>query len=206
MTFYDYLIETFGVNEPIFSSDIKYMGYSKPWLFKELSKLCDDGKLIRYERGIYYIPTKSRIGNSILSPEKVIERKYLRNGEDVFGFYSGLTLQNIIGLSTQSPNVIEICTNSEISKLRNVTVGWQKVILRRARTKITKENTGVLSFLELMNMISTKTWSDNDLTAIRKYIHKNNITRKDIATYAPVFPDKTMRNLIESGVIYDITQ
>ena len=33
-----------------------------------------------------------------------------------------------------------------------------------------------------------------------------NITRKDITTYAPFFPDKAMRTLIESEVIYSVAQ
>ena len=32
MTFFEYLSDTFGVNEPIFSSDIKFENYSKPWI------------------------------------------------------------------------------------------------------------------------------------------------------------------------------
>ena len=38
---YDYLLETFGKNEPIFLSDIRYKDYSDIWLKKELAKLCD---------------------------------------------------------------------------------------------------------------------------------------------------------------------
>ena len=36
---YEYLLDTFGTNEPISVSDIKYGGYSRPWIDKELSKL-----------------------------------------------------------------------------------------------------------------------------------------------------------------------
>ena len=36
---FDYLLETFGQNEPIFLSDISYEDYSDIWLKKELAKL-----------------------------------------------------------------------------------------------------------------------------------------------------------------------
>ena len=55
---YEYLVTAFGFNEPIFKSD---EDYSKIWIAKELSKLCEKKQLIRYERGIYYIPKKRRL-------------------------------------------------------------------------------------------------------------------------------------------------
>ena len=64
---YDYLLEIFGKNEPIFLSDIHYEDYSDIWLKKKLAKLCESGQVIRYERGIYYIPVKTPFGNSILN-------------------------------------------------------------------------------------------------------------------------------------------
>ena len=58
---YEYLVTAFGFNEPIFTSDIQFEDYSKIWIAKELSKLCEKKQLIRYERGIYYIPKKRRL-------------------------------------------------------------------------------------------------------------------------------------------------
>ena len=58
---YEYLVTAFGFNEPIFTSDIQFEDYSKIWIAKELSNLCDKKQLIRYERGIYYIPKKRRL-------------------------------------------------------------------------------------------------------------------------------------------------
>lgn len=58
---YEYLVTAFGFNEPIFTSDIQFEDYSKIWIAKELSKLCEEKQLIRYERGIYYIPKKRRL-------------------------------------------------------------------------------------------------------------------------------------------------
>ena len=38
---YEYLVTAFGFNEPIFTSDIQFEDYSKIWIAKELSKLCE---------------------------------------------------------------------------------------------------------------------------------------------------------------------
>jgi hypothetical protein len=76
---YEYLLDTFGTNEPISVSDIKYGGYSRPWIDKELSKLCKSKKIVRYERGIYYIPSQTPFGASVLNPNKIIKYKYIEN-------------------------------------------------------------------------------------------------------------------------------
>ena len=151
---YEYLLDTFGTNEPISVSDIKYETYSRPWIDKELSKLCKAKKIIRYERGIYYIPSQTPFGASILNPNKMIEYKYIEKDGKINGFYMGLSALNRYGLTTQVPNTTEICTNNETSKLRNVKVGNMSVTLRKSRTEITNENVDILSFLELMNSLS----------------------------------------------------
>ncbi len=204
MTFYEYLLSNFGYNTPIMMNEISYNNYSKPWINKELSYLCDSGKLIRYEKGIYYIPKMTVLGPTKLNPQKVINKKYINDGNEQNGYYSGISFLNQIGISTQVPNVIEIYTNNEKSKVREVRVGEVKVILRRARTKIDKCNVGVLSFLELMNTVTLSFLDDEKRNLIIEYIKENGITKKDITTYASYFPDKAMRTLIESEVIYEV--
>lgn len=206
MNFYDYLTKTFGTNEPIFSSDIKFEQYSKPWIAKELAKLCETGQLIRFERGIYYIPINTPFGSSILNPRKVIERKYIVDNGKVNGFYSGFTALNMLGLSTQMPNTVEICTNNETSKLRNIKVGNQSVTLRRSRVEINNKNLNILRFLEIMNTVPTDFFDSDRKEIMVKWLAENNITRKLVSKYAPEFPDRAMRNLVESEVIYHVAQ
>ena len=117
-----------------------------------------------------------------------------------------MTFQNQLRLTTQMPNVIEIYTNNETTRVRDVYVGKQKVLLRKARTKITTANVDVLSFLELMNDLTPDMLDDDKKAIITRFIADRNITRKDITAYAPVFPDKAMRTLIESEVIYSDAQ
>ena len=58
------------------------------------------------------------------------------------------------------PNVLEIYTNNESSKVREITVGSQRVVLRRARVEINTDNAPTLAFLELMNDITTTMLDD----------------------------------------------
>lgn len=206
MTMLESLLQQYGVNEPILSSELSFGGYSRPWIYKQLNQLCEDGKLVRYEKGVYYIPTQTPFGKSLLNPRKVIERKYISQGGETVGYYSGITFQNQLRLTTQMPNVIELYTNNETTRSRDVYVGKQKVRLRRARTRITAANADVLSFLELMNDLTSDLLNDEKKAIIARFISDRKITRKDISTYAPVFPDKAMRTLIESEIIYSVTQ
>lgn len=201
---YKYLLETFGVNEPIFISDIQF-DRSDIWISKELAKLCEKSQLIRYERGIYYIPQQTIFGQSHLNPNKVIKRKYLSENGNSIGFYSGISALQKIGLSTQMPNIPEIQTNNENSNLRRVKVGNQEVILRKARAKITNQNISVLIFLDIMSNAPASYLDEDKKAILSDWIKQNNITRNLVSQYAPAFPDRTMRNLVESGVIYYVT-
>ena len=206
MTLYDLLFEKYGVNKPILLSEITFKSYSYPWIMKQLKILCDEGKIIRYDKGVYYIPTDTVFGKSILNPRKVIEKKYIKNGEDTIGYYSGITFQNQLKLTSQKPNVIEIFTNNETSNVRDIKVGQQKVILRKARTLINSDNYAVLSFLELMNDIVPCSLDDEQKKRISDYIKNNGITKDSILTYSSVFPDRALRNLVESEAIFSVTQ
>ena len=53
MEFYQYLFEAYGKNEPILFGEIKYKDYSEAWLYKALNRLCDEGKIVRFEKGVY---------------------------------------------------------------------------------------------------------------------------------------------------------
>ena len=206
MELFDYLLDTYGYNEPILVNEILFHNYSKPWLYKELNWLCDNEKIVRFDKGLYYIPKQTIIGKSLLNPRKVIEKRYIKSGGNTFGYYSGQFLMNQLGLSNQMPNVIEIYTNNESAKTREIKVKNQRVKLRKARVEVTSDNVVVLRFLELMNIMPLTFIDGEKKEKLRKYILENEIRRKDITKYAPFFPNKTMRTLVESEVVYSVTQ
>ena len=205
MALYEYLIDQYGYNEPILMSELTYKEYSKPWINKELAALCASGKLIRFEKGVYYAPKMTALGPSKLNPQRVIEKKYVASGNEKNGYYSGAFFLNQMGLSTQVPNAVEIYTNAEAAKVREVMVGPMRVILRRARTPINKNNAAVQSFLELMNTVSPSFFDEERRGITESFIRDSGITKGDITKYAGAFPDKAMRTLVESEMIYSVT-
>lgn len=206
MEFFDYLVDTYNYNEAIILSEISFKNYSRPWIAKAVHQLCNDGKLIRFEKGVYYIPTNTLIGKSKLDPKKVITKKYINDGQNIIGYYAGITFMNMLGLSTQMPNRLEIYTNNEPARIREVPVGNQTVILRRSRANIDSQNVATMSFLELMNFTNASFYDEEKRKIITNFIAEKGITRKTISEYSPYFPDKAMRTLVESEVIYNVAQ
>ena len=206
MTLYESLLNCFGYNEPFKTSEINFEDYSKEKICIEMTKLCKKGKVVRFETGIYYIPKTNKFGTVIFNQSKIVDKKYIKDGEQVFGYYSGTELEYRLGLTKVKPNTIVIYTNGETTRMRRVMVGSQRIILRKPRTKIDKFNAPVLCFLELMNGIDVETLDEYKQKLISDYITENRITQRQITKYIPYFPDKTCRNLIESEVIYRVPQ
>ena len=58
---YDYLIENYGENTPIFVSELNIEGLNESTLQVQIKKLTDAEKLKRFDTGVYFIPKKSQM-------------------------------------------------------------------------------------------------------------------------------------------------
>jgi hypothetical protein len=205
MTFSDELKEKYGYNEPIYVNDIAFKNYSRAWIFKELQKLINSGEIIRFDVGIYYFPLKMFFGDSLLDPAKVVRKRFLDNGDDVYGYLAGVTLMNIVGINTQVPNLVELVSNNESTRVRDIRIGSQKVRARRARTPITKENVNTLQLLDLMHSIIPSNLDETEQFLLKKFARSLGTNKDKLLQYAGYFPSKAIRNLYESGVYYELT-
>jgi len=199
------LIEKYNYNEPIILKDVKLDGISDENTRQIFSRLVKSGQIERYDQGVYYIPKVTPLGKSKIPAKKVYEKKFISDQQNTFGFYTGLALQNAIGLTTQVPNTIEIVTNREKSRRREIAIGNQKLRLRRARTTITSKNVKSLQLLELMNSLDMKQLSDKEKKDLITYVRSQNINKNDVMPYIRNFPAKVSKNLIESGIINELT-
>ena len=205
MNLLEYLIKEYNYNEPIFVNELSFENYSRPWLFKELKKLVDTGALKRFDVGIYYLPKKMPWGDSFPDSYKVVEKRFLSDANKTYGYVSGLTLLNRSGLTTQMPNMVELVTNNETTRVRDLKVGGVKVRARRARTVITNENVNTLQFLDLMNAMSVKTLGEDEKFMLNRFVRDSGVTLNSVTKYASLYPAQAMKNMIESGVINEIT-
>ena len=195
----EYLQENYKVNEPIFVSDID-LPVTDTNLRQMFKVLCDSGQIYRYETGIYYMKGNTRLKGGVpLSASKVARYKYIARNDQVNGYYSGYTFANLLGLTTQVPYTIEIVSNGASAKCREVRVKNQKIMLRRPRTQINKENVDVLQLLDLLK--DFEQYVDEDMVVatgiISSYIKKIGMKRSDVDEYITLFPDRVYKYIYE---------
>lgn len=203
---FSYLTENYKPNEPIFVSDISLPLISDNYLRVQIKALCDSGKLKRYDTGIYFLPSVSRLkGETTLPPDMVASYKYISRKGNVEGYYSGYTFANQIGLTTQVPYTIEIVSNNSGGNYREISLKGQRLVLRKPRFKVTKENYRILQFLDLLKDIEQYTDDENKSCRqqIVDYMKESNITKSALDQYISAYPDKIYRAIYEMR-LYDV--
>ncbi|WP_455193655.1 DUF6088 family protein [Eubacterium ramulus] len=202
---YDYLMENYKQGEPIFSADIHIHEMSEENIRYHLKKLTDDGVICRFESGIYYLPKRNILGEySKLSAETVAIQKYiLRHGKRV-GFYSGYTLANQLGLSTQVPFKEEITSNYAPAQVREIKIKDRKYIIRRPVIPVTEENAYTLQFLDCLKDIDKSAEEDmkNCGIILTQFAQKHNITKEKVDQLLGYYPLKIYKAIYETGVNY----
>ena len=197
---YDYLIQRYKDAEPIFVEDIQIEGMSRANFCQRIKALADSGKLVRYEKGIYYLPKKTGLPSAAgPSPETIARYKYISRDGKVDGYYSGNTFANILGISMQVPMKKEIVSNNIAAIVREVTIGKQVFIVRKTNVPINMENVKVLQLLELLKNLDAYLDVDYEeaQAILQNYALANNITRNGIDRYIRHFPDSTFRYYYE---------
>lgn len=205
---YGFLKERYRTNEPIFLSDIQ-LPVSDTNLRQMFKKLCDEGKIRRYETGVYYLPSVSRLKNGVtLSASTVAQYKYVARNGDILGYYSGFTFANQMGLTAQVPYSLEIVSNAATANTRPVELGGQRIILRKPRAPITAGNCKTLQFLDLLKDVNQYADQPGPQIAARlaAYVRDEKIQQKDIDQYLPLYPDRVYKNLYEMRLYNAFTQ
>lgn len=202
---YEYLKSNYALGEPIFTDDIEMPGMTEGNLRYHLKKLTDDGSLCRFEPGVYYFPKMNIFGEPMpLSADTVAVHKYIiRRGKRV-GYYSGYTLANRMGLSTQVPFTEEITSNYAPAVVRELTIKNRKYVLRRPIVEVTEENVQVLQFLDCLKDVDRYAEESLDVCGhiLTKYAMEHEITKTRIDRYITNYPIRIYKAMYETGVKY----
>lgn len=82
-------------------------------VLRALSRLVQEGEILRFEKGKYYKPRKSRFG--VMRPEeKEIVRTQTEKSDAIVGYVSGVGLYNQLGLTTQVSNELYIVRSTKL--------------------------------------------------------------------------------------------
>ncbi len=201
-----YLLENYGYNEPIFLNELKIDGLSENAVRQSVKRLVANGFLERYDNGIYYIPKQGGLlGKSYLDPFLVIMRKYVRSKSETYGYVTGLSFVNQLGLTTQMPAVIEIVTNREATNGRTITVGNQKVRIKKSVVAVSDNNAELLQLLDGIVQAEKYTEFAMEETVARmiSYVRMKHFTKEQLSEVSSVITGATAKKLIEWGMIYE---
>ncbi|NMM95060.1 hypothetical protein [Bifidobacterium oedipodis] len=200
----------FGADTPIFTKEVLDCFPEDPrsTVFANIKKNTASGALAQFDRGVYYLPRRyedSRYpeltGEIPLNAEKVISKKYLTDGNTIYGFRSGLSLQNETHVSNQVPAVLEITTNKETNALRHIKPfgGYRDIILKKPRIPITNSNVKILKLLDLLTTVDIPSLNSYELERFSEcFSDLSELERITLTLIAKNYPKRTLANIMES--------
>ncbi|MGN0242075.1 MAG: DUF6088 family protein [Candidatus Weimeria sp.] len=204
-TLYEYLLDNYKENEPIFLANLQIDGMTRTNIRQRIKKLTDAGKVKRFDNGIYFLPKKTIFkSGSQLAPEKVLEYKYLRDKDERCGYVSGLMFFNQIGLTTQVPMMYEVVSNKATNDYRETSLAKSRVIVRKPKVPVTEKNYKALQFLDMLkdvdvySEVTGKSLQDR----LYSYMKEADLRVSDMEPYFAYYPDKLYKNLVETRVIF----
>lgn len=201
-----YLMKNFGYNEPIFLNDLSVEGLSENAVRQSVKRLVANGFLERYDSGIYYIPKQGGLlGKSYLDPSLVIMRKYVQNKSETYGYITGISFANQLGLTTQMPAIIEVVTNRESTNGRMITIGNQKVRVKKPTVTISDSNAELLQLLDSIGQAEkyTELPMEETIETMISYIKQKRFTKEQLSEVSSILTGATAKKLIEWGMIYE---
>ncbi len=151
-----------------------------------LKRLMDreNNLLIRFDKGIYYKPKMTAFGPSKLNPMQVFIETYIKKGMKVFGYETGPSLLNQMGLTTQIPKYRYFATN-RCQRYGDHVDTKLKVILRRPLMNVNEETRPYLQLLDAIeNKDRTPVDVENAQGRLAKFVVQNNLDFKKLIAYA----------------------
>ena len=205
---YNYIENSYKENEPIFLSELNILGVKAVSIRQQMKKLTEDGRLKRFDTGIYYIPKKSMFrSGSALSVDEVIRKKYFVDGVNRCGYLGGILFANQLGLTTQVPGVYEVYTNKATTEYRETKLANLRVILRKPYCEINERNVATLQFLDLIKeVVDISEVEGEELTKrLLGYMKSKSIGFENMKPFLPYYPDRIYKNMYEVGLLNGIS-
>jgi len=195
----DKYVNKYDIGTPIYSKDIcEYvlaLYYTNVNVINEYINRYEEkhDDFIRYRKGIYYRAVKTPFGFSKIDYNKLINDLYLCDIDQVYGYISGPTLANKIGLTTQMAKEEYIVTNNNrvVSDIDNIKLIKPPVI-------VTRDNYKILQVLDLLlNKYDVYYDCENPNKVIHNYIIDNNINFEKLLYYSKYYNKTVLFKLQE---------
>ena len=189
MEYIDNYIQNIDYNKPIFNENvydyvcknIKELDRKKfnTYLTRYEKK---NKELVRYGKGIYYKEKETIFGTTKIDEHALLVAQYLKCDDEIFGYETGPSLFNKLGLTTQMSNDIYIVTNNNRKKINK---DFKNVILIRPVDHIDKYNYKYYQFLDILNnKYKVNIETDCYYDILKNYIDKYQLNFKDLLKYS----------------------
>lgn len=198
------LRKSFRKNYPILAKEItdSFSEYSRTQVYRYIQEWIAEEELEQYSEGVYFMPEMTELGPSKITPDLVIKKKFIGDDEKIYGITCGLDLLNRFSITTQVPSVIEITTNNEATRGREVRIKDRRFIVKKSRTMITKENAPQYTIMQLLNDVDDLSQIDDEAwKKILAYLTENNVKKEDLLDMSSFFSGKAIKRLLISGVL-----
>lgn len=143
-------INKYNPREPILIKEL-YEGLenNKAAVYYAISRVCKKNIIERYEKGIYFIPKKSKFGILKIDKDLLIEKKYI--GEDnSLGYETGPSIWNKCNLTTQISNRRWIAQfGTKKREIKNLNL----LIVRSKNKDINSQNVHMFQFLDILDQM-----------------------------------------------------
>ena len=177
---------------PIFSSDIRdfvlhKMPNANPIVINEYINRFErkNEYFSRFQKGIYFKSKNTVFGKTLINMSLLQKRLYLEDNGEIFGYETGPSLINRLGLTTQLPKYKYYATNKIRSKKISDSIQLIKPVI-----EVTKEN---FKYLQILDIISNKykvnIEVDNYNEIIIEIMQKNNLTYEKLLFYSTFYND-----------------
>lgn len=194
-------IDTYENNIPIFIDDIKQYvleniddSIDEQQISNNINviiyRLIKENKIKAKYRGIYFKPTKNIFGETTIFNNDLIKRKFLldKNG-NINGYIVGAKLYNMLGLTTQVPNITDIVTNE--CKYHKKYYDYLRVNIYKPKIAIDNDNYLYLQFLDIIeNKDKINVETNNFYEIIFKIIDENKLEFEKLIKYARITNNK----------------
>ncbi len=184
--------------ELFFLSDIHEKTMTQAAIKQELLRLTKDGSVRRYSYGVYYLPDKQKTG--VPDSMDAIEMRYIKNGSNNIGFYTGINFINsITGKRPTIEDKLEIISNKATSGKKTVYMFSKRFILRKPYMPIDNDNYSLNAFLSYVAMTDLSTLKAN-YSLLANYIRKEHLGANEVMEATKFFPAKTASKLLATDL------
>lgn len=207
---YDKLVNYYGFNEPMFTDEMSRLFEMSPVAFRQnIKRLSDQGLLVKVEKGIYFIPKPNSILKTPkLSPDRIIEKKYLKKNGEIIGYKTGVNFSNSLGLTKQTASIPTIISNNTSSKGSEILIYNKQVKIKKPKIEVTTSNYKWLQVLDLLSEFDR--YSEYSLLNVtdrlKQYLNDVQLSVTDAVECLGAYSKSTLDKVIETRLLDEITR